>query len=497
MAQVLFSLACSILLGCTGGKDSDGDSNSPVRDTARSPLDTGSPQLDSECVGESGEPDMAGRAVLSGVYLDDLTLQPPVLDRKGRWTGEGCSEYLLRGDVVIGSNSLEDGPRTMLTIVPGTRLVGEAATLGTLVINRGGSIDAQGTEDAPIVMSSQLEPSKRNPGDWGGLVINGRAEVNCDRSSFGLGDVCEVAGNGGIGGGSDDADGSGTLRYVRVEFAGQVLAPTVRVAGISLRGVGSGTEIEYVQVHQSAGDGLAILGGTANLRNVVVTGSGDDALSWTDGWRGKAQYVVLQAPAQGGVGEHGIVGRNSQDNEAFAPVSDPTLANVTVIGNPGQSKLGLLLDDGSRGTLWNTQIVGFGTAGFALGGATTSSNIDLGNPAQSEIQLRNVRLYNPAALDGEFAVDLDGSYISVEQLASWFESATFANRTGALSSPPANGDLDAAGNQMNPTMPRFASDLQATSGIAADEFFESDTLIGAVADADTDWTRGWTRYAPN
>lgn len=490
--RTLVSLSLLAAVAC-----GDGDDNGDANDDGGTPPVV-EPGVMSECVDADGEPAPDGRVRLSGTFLEDLTLQPPVFDADGDWTGEGCAEYLLRGGVYVGAGFYSgNGPRATLTVLPGTRIAGEFASGGLLVVNRGGQIDAQGTETSPIVLTSEFTAPDRNRGDWGGLVINGNAPINCDASDAETG-FCEQGGEGGTGnyGGVDSADSSGILRYVRVEFAGQPLAPRFQSAGVSLRAVGSGTVVEYLQVHRAAEDGLALTGGTADLRYAVVTGAGDDSFTWTDGWTGRAQYVVLQSAEDGDAGDQGIQGANNAENNSFTPVSDPTLANFTILGNPDRDGTGILLRDGTRATISHTQVVGFGEAGLDIDDPATFDGVSLKQPSLGPLVFFSTRLDNPDAFAGNFRGDKIDA-VPASSLESWFAFPTLRNVVGAPVPLPANGDLDVSGNLSEPTSPSFASDLQSAMSVESDGFLVEETLIGAVADESSDWTASWTSYPAN
>jgi len=178
--------------------------------------------------------------VLSGVIEEDTLLTAD-------------NQYILSGGVFIGN----DIDPVTLTIEPGTTLYGESATDGFLSIRRNAQIIAEGTAEAPIVFTSSKEPGSRARGDWGGLIINGNAPINACADDGA--DFCEALGEGGTGfyGGTDPEDSSGVLKYVRVEFAGTLISPDNELNGIAFLGVGSGTEVDFVQVHMNADDGAS------------------------------------------------------------------------------------------------------------------------------------------------------------------------------------------------------------------------------------------------
>lgn len=219
----------------------------------------------------------------------------------------------------------------MLTIEPGTQIFGETSSKAFLVIRRGSKIQAVGTKAAPIVFTSSKAAGARARGD-GGVVINGRAPINgCDAAP------CVAEGEGGTGlyGGANAADDSGTLRYVRVEFGGFPITEDNELNGIAFQGVGSGTDVDHIQIHMAKDDGIEFFGGTASAKFILTTGVSDDNIDWTDGWTGKLQFAVAQQYED--TGDNGIEADNNGDNNAALPRSSPTLSNLTLIGVPTAS----------------------------------------------------------------------------------------------------------------------------------------------------------------
>ena len=183
---------------------------------------------------------------------DNLCLISGVITEDAHWIAS--NRYVLRGLVAVGDGESE----TRLIIDPGTRISGERDTTGMLVVQRGSKIYAEGTADAPIVFSTDQSGDDKRRGDWGGLVINGNAPINgCEDET-----PCEKYGEGGTGwyGGDNAADSSGVLKYVRVEYAGKQLGPSIDQGGLSLRGVGSGTELSYLHLNRNQYDGINIVG---------------------------------------------------------------------------------------------------------------------------------------------------------------------------------------------------------------------------------------------
>ena len=188
--------------------------------------------------------------------------------------------YVLRGAVFV-----KDGG--VLNIEAGTLVAGEAGSVGALIVERGGKLNALGTRERPIVFTSDQPPGTRFRGDWGGLIINGRAPTNIPGGE-GVGEA-----NTGIYGGDDPDDDSGTLRYVRVEFAGSEFSPDNELNGIAFQGVGRGGRYEYIQVHMNRDDAFEWFGGTADIKYAIASNTGDDSFDWTFGWTGRAQFLAV------------------------------------------------------------------------------------------------------------------------------------------------------------------------------------------------------------
>lgn len=424
------ALTVALFAGCTGA---DGDET---------------PGPDSDGVtGVACEDDVC---VLSGDILDDLTLT-----RDKVW--------LLRGGVFIG----DDENETILTIESGTTVYGETSTLGMLAIRRGSKIMAEGTEDAPIVFTSSKLEGERARGDWGGIILNGRAPINgCGE------DVCESFGEGGTGffGGDNPDDSSGVLKYVRVEFAGSLISPDNELNGVAFQGVGRGTEVDYLQVHMAKDDGIEFFGGTANVKHVLITGAADDNVDWTDGWQGNAQFIVVQQYED--AGDNGIEADNNAEDNTARPMSNPTLSNITLIGSPGsdQSDVGILIREGSGAEIANAIVTGWGDACLDIDHDATFANIGTGDLTVHHSIFSCDTLYATSADD---SVDL----------ATFIEDDNEGNET---SSDAVEEPYDSEGPDFRP-----AGAGMSDGDVPAASFFEDVSFRGGV-DPLNDWTRNWT-----
>ncbi len=256
--------------------------------------------------------------------------------------------YILQGIVTVDSGAV-------LTVEPGTLILGDVNVQPTaLIVRRGGRIVADGTASEPIVFTSSAPEGQRASGDWGGVVINGFSICNFPA------DQCVGEGSSGQYGGDILDDDSGTLRYVRIEYAGFEISFGNELNGLTLNGVGSGTTIEYVQSHYGLDDGIEWFGGTVNARYLVVTGANDDSFDYSTGWQGYGQFwIVQQDPANGA--DNGFEVDNNEDDYSATPLTSPTIYNVTMVGanDPDEGDTGLLMRRGTAGEVRNVIVMGF------------------------------------------------------------------------------------------------------------------------------------------
>jgi hypothetical protein len=385
----------------------------------------------------------------------------------GNVTLRAVDTNLLRGAVFVTEGAT-------LTIEPGTTVYAEGATLGTLVVARGGKIIAEGTADKPIVFTSDKPAGSRARGQWGGLIINGKAPINAGAEVLGEGDT-------GAYGGTNPADSSGSLRYVRVEFAGIEFSPDNELNGIAFQGVGNGTTVEYVQVHFNQDDGVEFFGGTVNAKHILVTAARDDSFDWTDGWSGKGQFWIAQQ--RGDDADNGFEVDNSKKNNDALPRSNAQVYNVTLIGDPKgpESATGMLLREGTAGIFRNIICMGFNKAGLDINNKTTHALAKSG-----DLSVQNTILW--------------GNKKTYADPADGFDEKAWAT-TPAFNIVEVDPKLN---DPYNLTVPDFrpSADSPAVSGKVpvakppADGFFSPVTFIGGIG-PNENWTSGWTTTAQN
>jgi hypothetical protein len=284
------------------------------------------------------------------------------------------SNYLVRGKLRVKSQA-------SLNIAPGVVILEEKATLGTIIVERGGKLYAIGNECEPIIITSDQGPGLQARGDIGGIYMLGYGKTHIVDSC--LGDSAAVEG-GAIGyyGGNDDNDGSGVLRYVRVEYAGKEITPNNELNSFTFGGVGRNTKMEYCQAFHGADDGFEWFGGTMDAKYLVAIDGTDDGYDWQWGARNRAQFVVVRvssqfAPSLGQSGDKGIEADNAEPPVSLDQVrcsgrSFCQLANVTFVGDrrfgasfPGPTS-GVNWRRGTGGTMLNSIIYNFKTAALKI-----------------------------------------------------------------------------------------------------------------------------------
>ena len=223
--------------------------------------------------------------------------------------------------------------------------------------------------------------------------------------------------NAGLFGGDNPDDSSGVLRYVVVKYAGSLVDAENELNGISFAGVGSGTEVEYIQVHNNNDDGVEFFGGSVSAKYVVLTGNADDSLDWTDGWTGSMQYVHIEQADDSA--DNGIEADNREGDENAQPRSMPSIANMSIVGNSAERAIRLRRGTGAN--IWNSDVTGSATcidvSGESLGLLGTELNLDgvsFDCPEVVDGDNPDLQSY----LDGSSNVTQDGSTPSAATLPS-------------------------------------------------------------------------------
>jgi hypothetical protein len=449
-------------------------------------------------------------AVLTGNIASDRTLAADTV-------------YTLSGFVKVRSGAT-------LHIPAGTKLVGDTLVNGSsLWILPGGKIDAQGTATSPIVLTSARAVGNRKPGDWGGLIIVGKSIANrgcpnaanpsCVATTLTegpAGGVQNTAEN--YAGGTDPNDNSGTLTYVRIEFAGYAVQLDQELNSFSLYAVGRGTKLEYLEAMSGLDDSFEWFGGSVDGRYFVSYESGDDHFDWTEGYNGRNQFLIgyqtyKPTPLAG-------AGFASQDPRGFEgdgcendkpgcpdyttkPYSEPVFANFTLVGTgPGvfvgvKDANGAVIRRGSGGTIFNGILARWQGIGLDVRDAQTNTLRTLDSLIVTNVLFTENGGGNfdpvgtnfgqatnfPANEDGTMSTT--GLFTSVPAAGTdptgatldWSLSASSAARTGGLTTLPST----------------ITARVQSYFGgtIAGTAY------RGASDPAGAKWWSGWTNYARN
>ena len=241
--------------------------------------------------------------------------------------------YVLNGIVKI-----KDGGK--LVIPAGTRIAATAGASSYILVEQGGKLFANGTPGSPVLFTA----APAAPGSWGGLILCGKAPINTGTSALSeLGNVTY--------GGATANDNSGSLTYVRVEYAGADYSGK-KFNGLSLFGIGNETKVENVALVNGAEDGIQLYGGTVNVSNIVSLSNLNDAFVWTDGWIGTGSNIYTKRKSDG-TGNMGLKGVNNVSNYDAAPRSNPTIKNVTFIGGTTGDSFGIKINQGSYAAIDN------------------------------------------------------------------------------------------------------------------------------------------------
>jgi hypothetical protein len=295
--------------------------------------------------------------------------------------------WTLKGYVYV-----TDGAK--LIIQPGTTIVSDVAEKGALCIERGSQIIAEGTPTKPIVFTSGRPEGQRSPGDWGGIVILGRAKTN--RSS-------EPIIEGGIGrpyGGTNDSDNSGVMRYVRIEYAGIAALPNSEINALTLGGVGNGTILENIQTVYANDDAFEFFGGTVNGKNLYAFATADDDFDFDFGYTGTITNGIAKRDPQfvdSGDAGNGVECDNDGTGSSAQPYTHPKLFNMILVGPNTSSalanhNLGLRFRRSTQFTMKNSIVWGWMKGGLSLESNETAQFVKDG---VSIFENNSVGTFNP------------------------------------------------------------------------------------------------------
>jgi len=411
---------------------------------------------------------------------DDIDVIPPVVTVPGtintvtgsittNTTWKATDQYLLSGFVYVEAGAT-------LMIEPGTVIKGDKATKGALFIKPGAKIMAVGTAEKPIVFTSNQAVGQRKAGDWGGLVILGKAPVNKtpavvegeEKTTFG---------------GTDVADNSGELKYVRVEFAGIAYETNKEINSLTFGGVGSGTKIEYVQASFGGDDSFEWFGGTVNAKHLVAYRGLDDDFDTDNGFSGMIQYgYILRDPAiadQAG-DSNGFESDNDANGTAATPQTAAKFANVTVAMGSGTANekfaSAMRIRRNSAISVYNSVFTG----AWPRSGLRVENDLTIANFTSGLIKMDGVVLATTAKTQVEGITE------------TLFKAAGAKNAISLAADLKMDATFNVLGSKPN-GIPAAGSPL-LTGGATLPSGFEATTYVGAFGT--TDWTASWTNWDP-
>lgn len=443
-----------------------------------------------------------------------------ILFNNGTELGNGDQEFAFTGDVTLEKGTyllkgwvyVTDGAK--LRIPAGTVIKGDKQTKAALIVEPGGYVEMKGTQNEPIVMTSEETPGNRKPGDWGGLIICGKAANNEGNKQI-------EGGPRTIFGGDKSDDNSGIYQYIRVEFAGYPFDTDKEINGITFGSVGKGTTIDHLQVSYSNDDSFEWFGGTADCKYLVAYKGWDDEFDTDNGFCGNVQYCLsIRDPRIADTSQsNGFESDNNANGSDTAPFTTATFKNVTFIGPktaknadfvnssdyitagnvyPGNgSKLGkfqsaMQIRRSSKLNCENSLAVGY-PIGLIIDG-------EKGNTPkyakEGGFTLKNLIFAGMGVLgsDGNKIYDdqysEDGKTIADATRFS-FSHEFFLNEAGAFATSINNKVMDEAALNLQDPMKTGQDYCPATALSDGNGGY-----IGAFKDANDNWLEGWTNFDP-
>lgn len=378
LSKIGFSVLALAAAGCFIVACGDEDSDKPSSNTGGSNSGTGGKNNGSggeesgSGGGSSGGANGTGGQNLGGGGGGNVSSCDPYGARDGDevLSGDIAANKTLTADKVwklTGTVWVNDG--ATLTIEPCTRVeaVKNSGDPAILVVTRGGKIVAEGTKDEPILFTSNQPIGSRAPGDWGGVIILGKAPNN--QTTTPIIEGLSTSDNRKEYGGTDPNDDSGVLKYVRIEYPGFELSTDNEVNGLTLGSVGKGTTLSYIEVNSSADDAFEWFGGTVDADHLVANNADDDMFDTDFGYTGNLSYLFGRQILPSEADPNGFESDNQAANFVGpTPVTNPTYDKVTLCGNAGgnpAARYGMVLRRNSHGEISNLVAVGF-TAGASL-----------------------------------------------------------------------------------------------------------------------------------
>jgi hypothetical protein len=445
-----------------------------------------------------------------------------VIEGNVTWTKDKI--YRLKGYVRVGEEAVSGTVTKVgqLTIQAGTVIIGDKATKGTLIVQRGSKLIAEGTVSEPIIFTSAEGIGSRSPGDWGGVVICGKAPNN-------LTGVAELEGGyKGFHGGTAADDNSGSLKYVRIEYAGIPLNPNQEINSLTMGSVGSGTKIEYIMASFGLDDSFEWFGGTVNCKYLVAYKGTDDDFDMDNGYSGTVQFGLgyRDGNLADVSGSNGFEIDNDAAGSNLTPFTSATLVNFSIIGAKGKSsdyldanfQNGAQLRRNAKVKIYNTFMTGY-PAGLYIDSQRGAAKT---NAANGELVVKNMVIAGTSGWGSTGFTSLNsGLYgfgvpvVDEEQIARTGSSGAVASRpieigTGVKASDwfkaiagnktltsTANTGISSALWSARPTLTLTAGTSESLIGTALPSLPGTVATDFVGAFKDSDWTAGWAEFNPN
>lgn len=438
-------------------------------------------------------------------------------DAAGTEIGNGDQEFIFKG-----KQTLKKGTYTLrgwiyiaegseLTIEPGTVIKGDKSLKSSLITERGGKLIAKGTAAAPIVFTSAQAKGSRKPGDWGGIILCGKAENNQTEMQIEGGPRTKH-------GGKDNADNSGVLSYVRIEFAGYPFEKDREINGLTLGSVGSGTQIDHVQVSYCNDDSYEWFGGAVNAKYLIAYKGWDDDFDTDNGYSGNVQFgLVIRDSRIADISQsNGFESDNNAGGTDVAPFTTAKFSNITFVGpkldtnfanttdyinggniHPkngsalGRFQAAMHIRRNSRLSCYNSLAVGY-PIGVILDNQKGNTQ---GAATEGKLQLKNIWLTGMDIVGSDFNnVYKDELYNyntkDTDKSKKSFTSTFFNAQTGNKVEASWTAWVSANGYTPLPSSP-----LLTAASFNGLKDFKTVSYIGAF-DANDNWTTGWTNFDP-
>ena len=428
----------------------------------------------------------------AGNLFSQITITDADLEAGQTYNWTNDNEYILDGYVYLeagGVLNIEAG-----TVIKGKEVPSTNDPASALIIARDAQIFAQGTSTQPITFTSTADDGSLDEtanGFWGGLVILGNGTVaRPGGTDFIEGIPNEPRTEFGGGTSPNDSESSGKLKYVSIRHGGAELAPGSEINGLTLGGVGAGTEIDYIEIFANSDDGVEWFGGTVGVKHLISAFCGDDGMDYDFGWRGKGQYwfMIQRSDAGGNGGEH-----DGAKPDGEAPFSKPTIYNATYIGSGASSgqvdnEFAILMRDNAGGTYANSIFTDFADKALSIEDLATGEADAYQNLLNGDLVFKNNLWFGFGA--GSDLASIVDTYAGGDDPTSSEVLAHLGNNANALADPNIAGISRIPDGQLDPRLNDGSPGL-SLGATPTDPFFDAVSYHGAF-DNEDNWALGWT-----